>query len=103
MGKRTAVFVDNLFPTIQTKRWPFREASHLMVRAGTDLQILNDFARRLGLKEDWLQTSANGVPHYDLTRGKHFQAIRMGAKLVDRRFVADEIIAGWRAISEDDE
>jgi len=51
---------------------------HLQADSGEEL---HQFAARLGLKRDWFQ-SRPGRPeldHYDLTRGKRQQALRLGA------------------------
>lgn len=48
---------------------------------GDDLDALHAFAARLGLRRSWFQ-SHRLLPHYDLTAGKHAQALRLGAKAV---------------------
>lgn len=47
------------------------------------LEALHVFARRLGLKRAWFQDIPN-APHYDVTTGKHAQALRLGALLLTR-------------------
>lgn len=39
---------------------------------------LHDFAAKLGLKREWFQDKQNH-PHYDLTRNKRYQAVKLGA------------------------
>lgn len=58
-----------------TVRW-----SHLFVPPGTDLEELHRFAVSIGLRRSWFQgPRQHRHPHYDLTEGKRWQAIRAGA------------------------
>lgn len=54
---------------------------HLWCEAGHE-QNLHAVAAALKLRRDWFQDKP-GFPHYDLTRGKHFQARRLGVPVVD--------------------
>ena len=90
-----SVYVDPIMAWLAGAKWPWGEVSHLF--ADTDVE-LHAFAARLGLKRSWFQRSPagpnhTGVPHYDLTRGKHYQAIRAGATVLDRR----QTVEFWRA------
>lgn len=45
-----------------------------------DLEELHRFARRLGLKRHWFQEPPKASwRHYDITREKRFQAVKLGA------------------------
>lgn len=57
-----------------TGRW-----SHLFADT---IEELETFARQLGLRESWLQTSNGGLPHYDLVDSRRLMAIRLGAQPV---------------------
>jgi len=81
-----SVYVDELIPSLRTRTWPYLQACHLT--ADTEAQ-LRGFAKRLGLKRIWFQN--NTIPHYDLTRNKRQQAIRMGAIEIDRKQMAERI------------
>jgi hypothetical protein len=57
---------------------------------------LHSFASAIGLKRRWFQTGGT-MPHYDLTRGLRFKAVRQGAiEVTDEQLVAH--IAQWRRI-----
>lgn len=76
------VYIDSLFDTQGwSSNWPFKEACHLMADSKEELI---EFARKLKLKDSWIQCTS--ILHYDLTKGKRFQAIKLGAKEVDNRF-----------------
>ena len=75
-----AVYVDDfLFPAdipngrvIHSSNW-----SHLF-NDGPD-QELHEFAQRLGLRREYFQHPGEWHRHYDVTQGKRWQAIRLGA------------------------
>lgn len=81
-----SVYIDAIVATLRTRTWPYLQACHLT--ADTEAQ-LRGFAKRLGLKRIWFQN--NTIPHYDLTRNKRQQAIRMGAIEIDRKQMAERI------------
>jgi len=81
-----SVYIDAIVATLRTRTWPYLQACHLT--ADTEAQ-LHGFAKRLGLKRIWFQN--NTIPHYDLTRNKRQQAIRMGAIEIDRKQMAERI------------
>lgn len=59
---------------------PQRGWSHLVAE---DERTLISFALCLGLKEEWLQLSNNGIPHFDIkSPAIRAKAIRYGAKVV---------------------
>lgn len=45
---------------------------------------LHAMAKRIGLKREWFQADRDGG-HYDLTKAKRAQAVRLGALQVGRR------------------
>ena len=50
-----SVYVDELVPTLKSKKWPYKEGCHLL--ADTDAE-LHHYALRLGLKRSWFQGNA---------------------------------------------
>jgi len=52
-------------------------------RERTDLCQRAAARRKLGLRRRWFQYRPGSAPHYDLTKGKRFQAIRLGAVEID--------------------
>lgn len=73
------VYVDDLIEWGKRPGWPYDSACHLM--ADTDDE-LHAFAARLGLKRSWAQKMDHprqSFHHYDLTKTKRQQAVRMGA------------------------
>lgn len=51
-------------------------------------------ARRIGLKLAWFQNKR--VPHYDLNKGRHTAAIKVGVIQLDRRAAVDFwVTKGW--------
>ena len=83
-----AVYVDQLRGCIRSKRWPYDQAAHLVADT---LVELREFALRLGLKQVWIQNKPNKLPHYDLSKGMYFQAIRRGAIEIDDRQLVEMI------------
>lgn len=73
-------FVDALRPCVPTPRWKFSAAAHLHCRPGNDLveRCLHAFALgALRLRRNWYQEgAAHAMPHYDLSPGKHAEALR---------------------------
>ena len=70
-----AVYVDPLFGTARTRRWPFCWACHLFA---DDVAELHTMAQAIGLKRSWFQPHPR-FPHYDLTESKRAEAILAGA------------------------
>lgn len=87
------IYVDALLPCLPNGRWKWCESCHLFCDVG-ELAALHSFALKLGLKRSWFQPHA-GLPHYDLTAGKRFQALRIGAVEVTREIVVEKI-GDWR-------
>jgi len=69
-----AIYVDQSIPWPKTDVWPYDTVCHLLA---DEPQELVDFARKIGLRLEWLQ-SGNFL-HYDLTPSKRKKAVRMGA------------------------
>lgn len=58
--------------------------------ADTD-EELHEMADRLGLDRKWHQKPGTEHSHYDICKSKRAQAIRLGAKEIDRRGLVDII------------
>ena len=68
------VYVDDMRAPARVGRLQARW-SHLMADSRAELI---EFARRIGLRDSWIQNKPSGV-HYDVTDPKRFHAIRAGA------------------------
>lgn len=66
------IYVDNL----KFRRYGNNLWCHMMVDG--DINELHEMASIIGLKRSWFQDHATH-PHYDLTYGKRWQAIKHGA------------------------
>lgn len=63
-----------------TRQWPYRQSCHLLADT---VEELHRFAiDRLGMKPEWFQNNSR-LPHYDLTVGNRFKALRLGAFEID--------------------
>lgn len=72
-------------------------SSHLHTLPGY-LDLLHAFALgALGLRPDWFQNKQ--VPHYDLTIGKHQQALQCGAEEINRRQFGEHL-QQWRTFRD---
>ena len=40
---------------------------------------LHEFAERIGMKRAWYQHELDKLPHYDLTEGRRYRAVALGA------------------------
>jgi hypothetical protein len=90
------VYVDILKPTIPTRSWPYDKACHLVADT---LEELHEFAARLGLKRAWFQ-NRDRLPHYDLTIGNRFKALKMGAVEIDHHKVRELMKAPYQYNSQ---
>ncbi len=88
-----AVYVDPLFSTVPKPGWRFREACHMV--ADTEAE-LHEMADRLGMRRSWFQRHSR-LPHYDLTRNKRFQAVRLGAVELTRRELVERFLRAWES------
>ena len=81
------VYVDPLTACLPNSNWKWRHSAHLFADTESELHA---FAESLGLKRSWFQDGRPEFPHYDLSPGKHREAIKAGAMAVSREFVV-----GW--------
>lgn len=82
-----AVYIDPLMPYGTSATWRHTHSCHLFADGVDELHL---FADRLGLRRAWFQNKPRGrdgrvFPHYDLTAGKRWQAVRFGAIELDHR------------------
>lgn len=80
-----SVYVDPLQPTLQNNKWRYNEGCHLLADT---IEELHSFAEKIGMKRSWFQNPDHALPHYDLTRGKRLQAIKLGAIEIGREKVS---------------
>lgn len=73
----TVIYVDDA-------AWPYRGTMYCHMMTDGDIQELHDFAAQLGLRRSWFQDKPSGV-HYDISKNKRYQAIRLGAVAVTTR------------------
>lgn len=76
--KHPSVYVDNLFHN-GNGYW-----CHMAVARDTDLEVLHQFAERIGLSRRWFQDHPLH-PHYDLRPGRRGMAVKHGAVEVSSR------------------
>ena len=69
-----SVYVDKIMACTPNKNWKYQYSCHLIADTVAEL---HSFAACLGLKKSWFQ--AKTLPHYDLTRNKRRQAVKLGA------------------------
>lgn len=86
------VYVDEIMSCLQSGNWPYDRACHLVADS---VEELHAFAERLGLRRSWFQSKSD-LPHYDLTTGMRFKAIRLGAIEIDRNKLV-EIMRKYRS------
>jgi Protein of unknown function (DUF4031) len=70
-----AVYVDQLFKTEPSRRWPYRMACHMWADTSEELDAM---AHRLNLKLSWKQNPGKPGEHYDLTERMREFAVRRG-------------------------
>lgn len=79
------VYTHDPVPCLPTPRWRWRQSTHVIADT---LEELHAFAAHLGFARSWFQDSGQAgktCPHYDLTVGKHKQAVVLGAANLSRR------------------
>ncbi len=69
-----SVYVDDLRSVVINPRWPYPQACHLF---SNNRHELHDLAFKLDLQSRWFQNKPH-FPHYDLTKGKRYQALMLG-------------------------
>lgn len=71
------IYVDALQLNIYNNpKFKYKQFCHMI--SNKDVNELIIFAKKIGLKERWLQTGY--IPHFDITANKRMQAIDNGAK-----------------------
>ena len=81
-----SVYVDRLFPTIPTRRWPYKKACHLFADSREELMA---FAEKMKLAPWWIQERT--LLHFDLTESRRKEAVHLGAIEVDAKAVVEHI------------
>jgi uncharacterized protein DUF4031 len=74
-----AVYVDEVmhYDAPPNDDWPYLTSCHMFADS---LKELIDFAKELGLREEWIQLPPKcNLPHFDLTKTKRTLALRKGA------------------------
>lgn len=80
------IYVDNLNLRASVKNGSKTHRSrwcHLMTD-GSDQELI-DFAKRIGLKPEWLQDAGTFTSHFDVTEPKRRAAVRAGATEISWR------------------
>ena len=71
-----STYVSEMRSCAPNKNWCWNENAYLMADT---LAELHKFATAIGMRDTWFQSDSRW-PHYDLTRNKRAQALRLGAK-----------------------
>jgi hypothetical protein len=79
------VYVDDLIRTQRSRQWPYDMSCHMI--ADTTEELLT-MAKRLGLNPAWVQSKGAYFEHFDLTKTKREEAIRLGATAIPWRNMA---------------
>jgi hypothetical protein len=87
-----SVYVDDLNRPARVGRISSRW-SHLFADTHAELE---DFARKLGLRPDWIQHAGTHREHYDLTASKRAQALQLGAQPISYLRDVPQLIASRR-------
>lgn len=83
------VYVDMLI----NYGWKLGPSCHLLADSEDEL---HEFAAKIGMKRSWFQPAKVGaMPHYDLTAGKRMQAVKNGAKEIDRSELVQMLNDFW--------
>lgn len=80
------VYVDNGFAEGEWGVW--NGGGHMLAN---DLDELHGMAQRLKLKREWFQKDST-FAHYDLTKGKRHQALKIGATPIEAGDVPDDVL-----------
>lgn len=76
------VYIDEAVIPWRGKLW-----AHMLA---TDLDELHAIAAAIGLKREWFQDKR--IPHYDVTEGKRWQALRAGAVAIAMGELPDDVL-----------
>jgi hypothetical protein len=79
-----AVYVDDALIPAEVRNGPTRHNSRWSHLMADTLEELHAFARQLGMRPEWFQDHPRH-PHYDLTEGKRYRALHLGARSIDHR------------------
>jgi hypothetical protein len=86
-----------------SKRWGWKlgPSAHMLstLPGAEGTRELLAFARQLKLKRQWLQSGGTAAEHFDPTRRRHEEALRLGAKLVTSRDLVRFIRAKRQAVA----
>lgn len=90
-----SVYVDPLFDTtaLRSAKWRFTESCHMTADTHAELMW---FAGMLGLSPSWLQHPGRPSEHFDLTKGKRWQAIALGAIEITKDDAARRLLKSIR-------
>ena len=83
------IYVDEMHAVTPNKNWPYPNACHMFADSKKELLF---FARQVGLKKSWMQTSSQGIIHFDLTFSKRKIAVREGAQEVRARDIVPKLL-----------
>jgi hypothetical protein len=83
------IYVGPLRKVVPTEKWKYGESAHLY---GDTEKDLISFGIDIGLRAAWIHRSS--IPHFDLTKGKHKQALANGAIMIDLKEEI-EILKRW--------
>ncbi|HBE02406.1 MAG TPA: hypothetical protein DC049_08005 [Spirochaetia bacterium] len=87
------VYVDKINPCRPTRDWPYATYCHLLADT---IEELHEFAvGKLGMKRAWFQNTSK-LPHYDLTIGNRFKALKLGAVEIDSHKVREMMRAPYQ-------
>lgn len=92
------IYVHEPMKVRRNKNWPYIEASHLYADT---VEELHSFAKSLNLKRSWFQDKPD-FPHYDITRNKYYQAIKLGASIKSVKHMVMKIKENRRLNNEND-
>lgn len=78
-----AIYVDEMMPTVTSRKWRWSHACHLF-HEDHDLAALDAFAISIGMRTAW-RHDVHGFPHYDLHATHRAKAIAAGAIAIGNR------------------
>ena len=89
------VYVDDIQDWTRVSKMRGLRYTHWCHMMADSEEELHEFASRIGLKRSWFQKKSETDHrwHYDLVPSKRAQAVRLGAREVDRRFIVQLVNA----------